>query len=189
MQQHPTMPALPPMPPERPTDRRRQLVLSAIALGACGAFFTAGFLTGVAVESDDKPDSDAASVTSVDPVEEPGYYEDSNPVEEPEPETEYTVPDASDFSIDLKVKSKKCFGSAGCNVEVGPELSYDGLSSELDPSAVYEITYEISGDESGPVIETLELTSQDDVSYSETLVSTTSSGVTPKAEITSVSAG
>jgi hypothetical protein len=180
---YPTMPAMPPAPPERTSARRRQLTLTIVALTTCGAFFTAGVLTGHAIGSDEKETTRSSSPSAknqdADPVDE-------EPFEITEPEPEFEVPDVADFSIELDVKSKQCFGSAGCNVTVEPELSYAYDSEDLDPDATYEITYEISGGEDGEVIDTLDLTNQEDVSFSETMVSTTSSGTELTAEVTSV---
>lgn len=86
----------------------------------------------------------------------------------------------------LRTTERQCFGSAGCNVTVEPRLSYDGLSDGLDPDAVYEITYEISGDESGPVIETAELSEQTSLNYSQTMLSTASSGSKVSVKITDI---
>lgn len=48
----------------------------------------------------------------------------------------------------------------------------------------YEITYEISGDESGSVIETAELSEQTSLNYSQTMLSTASSGSKVSVKIT-----
>lgn len=90
---------------------------------------------------------------------------------------------ASDFRVDLKVKSKQCFGSAGCNVMVEAELGYNGESSGLGSC---EVTYEVTGDEDGPIIETLRSHGSDYVQQMS-LVSTTSSKVVPTAKVTDVS--
>ncbi|MFI5977676.1 hypothetical protein [Streptomyces sp. NPDC051452] len=53
---------------------------------------------------------------------------------------------------------------------------------------MYEITYEIHGDESGPVIETAELTEQTSLNYTPSMISTTSAATKVSVEITDVSA-
>ncbi|ARX81537.1 hypothetical protein SMD44_00935 [Streptomyces alboflavus] len=108
--------------------------------------------------------------------------------EEPDSEPTYTVPDTSSFTMTLRTTERQCFGSAGCNVTVEPRLSYDGLSEDLDPGAVYEITYEISGDESGPVIETAELSDRTSLNYTESTISTASAGVKVSVKITDITA-
>jgi hypothetical protein len=66
----------------------------------------------------------------------------------PEPE----MPTVKDFTVSLKTTSKQCFGSAGCSVEVMPDIAYSGLADLNGLSC--DVTYEITGDESGTVIET-----------------------------------
>jgi hypothetical protein len=128
---------------------------------------------------DEKPAGVAASsVPDADVV---------SPVMESDPEPTYV--DADSFSIDLRTTARQCFGSAGCNVTVEPELTYLGSSGDLDPDAVYEITYEIHGDQSGPVIQTAELTNQTSLSYRPSLVSTASAGTELSVEITDIQQG
>ncbi|MFF0083503.1 hypothetical protein ACFYR1_27875 [Streptomyces canus] len=177
----PPPPAFP--PPEVPTPPRR-LRTGAIVLGSAAAVIAAIVTTGVvAVRStndDDKPAGVAASSVP-DAV---------SPVREPDPEPTYVEVDADSFSIDLHTTARQCFGSAGCNVTVQPELTYLGSSGDLDPDAVYEITYEIHGDESGPVIQTAELTNQTSLSYRPSLISTASASSTElSVEITDIQQG
>jgi hypothetical protein len=109
------------------------------------------------------------------------------PAEQPEDESPvYDTVDEDSFSIELRTTSRQCFGSAGCNVIVEPEVTYLGDSEDIDPEAVYEITYEIRGDESGPVLDTLELSDQTTINYSESMISTASSGVKVTVKITDV---
>ncbi|MFD7873998.1 hypothetical protein ACFV5G_07690 [Streptomyces sp. NPDC059766] len=85
----------------------------------------------------------------------------------------------------FRVKRKHCFGSAGCNVDVEPDLSYEGILP-IDPDKSYEITYEITGDESGPVIETISLTNGTSMEYYPSSLSTASSGVKITGKVTDV---
>ncbi|MDT0481041.1 hypothetical protein [Streptomyces doebereineriae] len=179
----PPPPAFP--PPEVPTPPRRHRT-SAIVIGSAAAVIAAIVTTGVVVvqstNDDDKPAGVAASsVPDADAV---------SPVREPDPEPTYVEVDADSFSIDLRTTARQCFGSAGCNVTVEPELTYLGSSGDLDPDAVYEITYEIHGDESGPVIQTAELTNQTSLSYRPSLISTASASSTElSVEITDIQQG
>lgn len=66
------------------------------------------------------------------------------------------APVAADFTLTGKVKSQQCFGSAGCNVEVDPELVYVGKGAQ--PNSSWEITYNVTGDESGVITNTLTVT-------------------------------
>ncbi|WP_405634408.1 hypothetical protein OHB53_09520 [Streptomyces sp. NBC_00056] len=79
------------------------------------------------------------------------------------------------------------FGSAGCNLTVEPDLTLAVDSDSVDPDAVYEITYEIHGDESGPIIETAELSDRTSLNFTPSVISTTSSSTKVSVEITDVS--
>ncbi|MFE0513180.1 hypothetical protein [Streptomyces sp. NPDC058964] len=105
----------------------------------------------------------------------------------PDPTPTYEAVDENSFSIDLKTTKRQCFGSAGCNVTVEPDLTYLGDSESIDPNAVYEVTYEIHGDQSGPVIETAELSDRTSLNFTPSLISTVSAGTKVSVEITDVS--
>jgi hypothetical protein len=102
-------------------------------------------------------------------------------------------PTTGDFVVSLKTTAKQCFGSAGCNVTVEPEIAKTGFRVtsggttpfELPSEGTIDITYTIKGDESGPVIETVTLDLADGMySAPETYLSTASTGVKPKVEVT-----
>ncbi|MGC0341241.1 hypothetical protein [Streptomyces sp. SLBN-8D4] len=181
----PTTPPPPAFPPPQILTSPRRHRSRAIVIGSAAAVIAAIVTTGVvAVRStsdDGKPAGVAApSVPDADAV---------SPVMEPDPEPTYVQVDADSFSIDLRTTARQCFGSAGCNVTVEPELTYLGSSGDLDPDAVYEITYEIHGDQSGPVIQTAELTNRTRLSYTPSLVSTASASTELSVEITNVQQG
>ncbi|MFJ5643636.1 hypothetical protein [Streptomyces sp. NPDC093223] len=52
--------------------------------------------------------------------------------------------------------------------------------------AVFDITYEIHGDESGSVIETAELSDRTSLKYSDSMISTASASTEVSVEITDV---
>jgi hypothetical protein len=81
-------------------------------------------------------------------------------------------PKLSDIKLTAKITDKECFGSAGCNVEFKVRMAYSGPA--LDHDDTWEITYEVTGVEDGPLIGTFELTG-DQYEVNEELVSTTSS--------------
>lgn len=104
--------------------------------------------------------------------------------EEAAPSPEYT-PATTDFSVKLKVTEKQCFGSAGCNVTVEPKITK--VEPSVPDEGTIDLTFKISGDESGPVIETSTLDLADGTySVSEIWLSTPSSGVTPTAKVTEI---
>lgn len=80
------------------------------------------------------------------------------PTESETPEAPSYAATRSDFEIALKIKSKDCFGDAGCTVTYEPELTIVGAQVDQDGGS-YEITYEVRGGEDGPSIDTIELDS------------------------------
>lgn len=108
----------------------------------------------------------------------------SPPVVNEPPPVVYDTPKIADFAVNVKVTSKQCFGSAGCNVEVKTTL-IKGLVT-LDPAITYDLTYELTGDESGPIVDTMEMTGDQYTGGGTKLISTPSSGTTIRARITSI---
>lgn len=173
---YPPMPPLPPTPPRRNNARLIAWTLagSAVAVGAVAGGVLIGHSIGSSAQ--DKPEP----TTSFSARKE-------SPTREPEkPSPIYDSLDENSFSLDLRTTERQCFGTAGCLVTVEPNLTYLGDSEDIDPDAVYEITYEIHGDESGPVMDTMELSNQTDLSYSESRISTGSSSTKVTIEITAV---
>jgi hypothetical protein len=170
------MPGFPP-PPPTPTKPRNWVII-----GSAAAVIAAVIGTGVFVVNsrDDDSSKPAPASSSSTPTE------DTVTAAAEETEPTYDVVDADSFSIELRTTKRQCFGSAGCNVTVEPELTILGDSEAIDPDAVYEITYEIRGDESGPVIETAELSDQTSLNYRPSLIQTASSGTKVSVKITDV---
>jgi hypothetical protein len=59
------------------------------------------------------------------------------------------------FRLDVRTRSKECYGSAGCNLTVQVDPNYVGKQDVSTGS--WEITYELRGGEDGPVVETMTL--------------------------------
>ncbi|MFF0085982.1 hypothetical protein ACFYR1_40760 [Streptomyces canus] len=168
----PPMPSFPP-PPPTPKKSRTSLVIIASAAAVIAAVVATGIVVVQSTGDDSKssaPTKPAAAAAAA-----------------PDPTPTYDEVTADSFTIKLKTKSRQCFGSAGCNLTVEPDLTYVGLG-DIDPDATYEITYEIHGDESGPVIETAELSDQTSLNYTPSVISTVSSGTKVSVEITDVTA-
>lgn len=103
-----------------------------------------------------------------------------------EPVVEPTVgptPAKADFELTPKIKKKQCFGSAGCLVQYEVDVAYGGPA--LDPGDTWVITYEATGDESGPVTNQIELTGKQYTSTRES-VSTKNSGTRIRIKITGI---
>ena len=178
----PTQPGFPPpLPPEAPKPANNRT--HAIIIGAAAAIIAAIVATGIVVvqsNDDDSPPTTTAA-TSASPQELADTAAD-----EPEPEPTYSELAADDFTIKLRTTDRQCFGSAGCNMTVEPRLTYLGLTEDIDPDAVYEITYEIRGGESGPIIETAELSDRTSLNFTPTMLSTVSSSTKVSVKITDV---
>jgi hypothetical protein len=93
-------------------------------------------------------------------------------------------PTVKDYSVDLAVQSKQCFGSAGCNVVVEPKLNALGAGTLLWEC---DITYSISGDTSGELIETAYAQGGTSYRVDRTSMSTKTAKIVPKATVTAVS--
>ncbi|GAB3739991.1 hypothetical protein GCM10027598_69790 [Amycolatopsis oliviviridis] len=109
------------------------------------------------------------------------------------PTPTYTAPVTSrppltpaDFTLDLKTYSKQCFGSAGCNVVVEPALTYKGTADDMLGHGTCSMTYEITGDESGTITDTLTFIGTS-VTMHRSVLSTPSSKTKVTVKIVSVS--
>jgi len=183
-------PDIPPQPVEPPATHApapaagKQRRTNAVIIGSAAAVIAAVVATGIIVvqnTGDDSGPATAATSTAPSAVDEAaGSYEENTP------DPTYSTPTPDDFTISLRTTDRQCFGSAGCNVTVEPKLSYIGFTEDLDPNAVYEITYEIRGDQSGPVIATAELSNQTTLNFTPTLISTPSSSTKITVKITDV---
>lgn len=182
----PAAPAAPAVVPEPAAPVKKRLS-NKVVIGAAAAIIAAIVGTGVVVvqavnSGDDKPAATASESST--PSEDPATTVADEP--DPDPEPTFTTPTADDFTISLRTTSRQCFGSAGCNITVEPTLTYTGLTDDLDPDAVYQITYEITGDESGPIVKTAELSDQTTLNYTPTSLSTKSSSTKLSVEITDI---
>ncbi|MCW2768490.1 MAG: hypothetical protein JWO11_4449 [Nocardioides sp.] len=93
------------------------------------------------------------------------------------------TPAASDIKLTAKITSKHCFGSAGCNIDFKVDMAYSGPA--LSDDDTWDITYEVTGVEDGPLIGTLELTGTT-FTGSEESASTTSSKKKLSIKVTGV---
>jgi hypothetical protein len=104
-----------------------------------------------------------------------------SPTENPE-----AHPNKQTLKLTLRITSKQCFGSAGCNVEyrVAPVWT---ATPGVDLDGDYDITYKVTGDDSGPILDTLTIYSNGkyEVPF-EGLMSTSSGAVHPTVTITRI---
>ncbi|MER7923643.1 hypothetical protein ABTY96_10995 [Streptomyces sp. NPDC096057] len=174
-----SQPPIPPMPPNNPRPPVRNPRTTLVVIGSAVAVIAAIVVTGAVVVQSRTGDGEPA--VTAGPA---AHDEDNVPADQPEPT--YSEVAADSFTIGLKTTARHCFGSAGCNVTVEPELTFLGDTASVDPDAVYDITYEIHGDESGPVIETAELSDRTSLNYTSSVISTAAAGTEVSAEITDV---
>lgn len=179
-------PPMPNQPPAAPPPAPKKPRTNAIIIGAAVAIIAAIIGTGVVVvqaqDDDSKPAASTNSSTPAEDVVEPAVEE----AEESEADPTFPPLSADDFTMTLRTTDRQCFGSAGCNVTVEPKLEFTGSLMDVDPDAVYEITYEIRGGDSGPVIETGELMDKTTLNYTPTSISTPSASTKITVEVTDV---
>ena len=93
------------------------------------------------------------------------------------------VPKPKDFKLSVKVLSKQCFGSAGCNLTYRIDASWpDGY----DPDLEYEVVYEVRGGEDGPQVNTMTVQGDRYDRPQEETIGTSSAGRRLTAVVTSV---
>ncbi|MET9080783.1 hypothetical protein ABZX77_02620 [Streptomyces sp. NPDC004237] len=172
----------PPMPSYSPTPPVKKSRASLVIAASAAAVIVAVVGTGMAVVHSGHGSKQAAAANPT------GGATEAAATETPTPAPSYDEVTADSFTIELRTTKRQCFGTAGCNVTVEPTLTYLGDSESIDPDAVYEITYEIHGDESGPVIETAELSDRTSLNYTPSMISTASAGTNVSVEITDVTA-
>ncbi|MEU9454816.1 hypothetical protein [Streptomyces sp. NPDC048277] len=172
----------PPMPSYSPTPPAKKSRTNLIIAASAAAVVATVIGTGIVVVHSGNGSKPAATAKPT------GGAAGAAATETPTPTPSYDDVTADSFTIELRTTKRQCFGTAGCNVTVEPSLTYLGDSESIDPDAVYEITYEIRGDESGPVIETAELSDRTSLNYTPSMISTASAGTNVSVEITDVTA-
>jgi hypothetical protein len=146
-------------------------------------------LGGAAADTDGDPvAAPTTAINNESPADAPTTTE-TVPPDEPEPEPTFTNILRSDVSLDLKTKSRQCFGSAGCLVEVEVELSLDMTNAEVENlprGATWDVTYRITGDESGPIIGTFSIYGNGKYDVNSEIVSTPSTNTPVNIKLMSV---
>jgi hypothetical protein len=122
----------------------------------------------------------ATTVTETAPNDEP--------TEEPtdEPTADGLTPTKSDFEIGIKILEKMCFGSAGCSITYRIKPKYVG-TQELPDEGTIEVSYRVTGDESGPQQNTFEIVGGQAEFDKGEFADTRSSGTVLKAKVIEVS--
>lgn len=165
-----------------PAPRRRGgLLLPVLAAAATGVV---GLVVGIAVGAvgvggtTSSSEPSARSVASA-PTAAPTPAATTSTSQDPPPAPSVGK---DNFDIEIKTLSKQCFGSAGCSVDVRLQVNAD--SSALGTAA--EITVKVTGDESGPLLETISIDESGSYSPPELSMSTKSNATKIEATITDV---
>jgi hypothetical protein len=95
-------------------------------------------------------------------------------------------PKKSEFQIGIKILEKTCFGSTGCSISYRIKPKYVG-TQELPDEGMIEVSYRVTGDESGPRQNTFQIVAGQTKFDQEEFAGTRSSGTVLKAKVIEVS--
>ncbi len=166
------MPSMPPVPP-RTKPKRWPWILGIVA-----ALFVGIGIGAVGSTTTDKQ----AELSSPTPTE---TSEAPSPSPSPQPETFRLT--KNDIELSLKTTSKQCFGSAGCNVTVEVRAAVDkAMFASAPPDGQWDVTYQITGDESGPLIGTFGLYGNGKYDVNEEFLTTASTNTPVRVKIIDV---
>jgi hypothetical protein len=126
---------------------RAERILTSVAVWAAAAGLALSACSGGGRVPGDSPATPGPAVTS------------SSPSPSPTPSPEPTPLAVSDFEAGVKVLDKECFGSAGGLIEYKLTL---GVTDEVRAKLAadgrrYDVTVQVTGDEDGPQVATLEV--------------------------------
>ena len=178
------IPGAPPTPPpaRKPPKRHRGRTIALATLGVIAALAAAGALFG---GSDPGKTAAGRAVpvvspsTTVNPPTVPAQPAASDPG------PSYVTVNSHNITVTLKILTKDCFGSAGCNVTYRPQVTQSVPAGSFDPSVTWDVTYEVRGGSDGAQTGTLTVTG-DSYESSEDLTQTGSQGVKLTAVITDI---
>lgn len=169
-----TPPSAPPVATPGKKKPRKALAFALVGVGALIVLIAVIAAVGGAGKDTNAAKLAGGGATATPPASSSSSTSDDSPAA--------AVPKTSDFKVGVKVRSKQCFGSAGCNITYRIAVSYSG--SHLDQS--YDVTYEVRGDESGPQTDTFTIDPDGTVTYNEGVASTKSRGVVLKTRVLSL---
>ena len=104
---------------------------------------------------------------------------------EPTEPAQFT-PKKSDFEIGIKILEKTCFGTGGCSIMYRIKPKYVG-TQELPDEGTIEVSYLVTGNESGPRQNTFEMVAGQAKVDKEEFAGTPSAGTVLKAKVIEVS--
>lgn len=148
-----------------------------LAAGIVGLAFGAGTARSDSSVSAVPTPAATVTITATAPASAP------EPAEEPDATSAYT-PSKSDFTLGVKVLTKKCFGSAGCNVTFRIKPTYVG-TQDLPTTGTIEVSYKIKGGDE-PLTNTFTVADGEASYDSEEYIGTRSSSSKLTAVVTEV---
>lgn len=175
------------LPPRPDSAVKKRSVTLAVAGAGIAVALVAGIGIGYAAAPKTSTNEDSASPATASPTSSsstpsPSAQETSSP--SPSPAGNLTK---SDIELSLKTTQRQCFGSAGCNVTVEVRASVDQLVLDALPAdGTWDVTYQISGDESGPIIGTFSLYGNGKYDVNEEFLSTRSSNTPVRVKVIDV---
>lgn len=179
----PPTPPLSPAPPPEPSKWPWLIPAAAVAL-VLGLLIAAAVSVKPSTTAAAPAETGAERATRLQQMEA-WYARFGTPAPLPPPVVS-PLPQPADFTIDITILRKKCFGSAGCNVTFQNSPRYTG-TTPLKGRAL-TVIYEVAGGEDGPQINNFTVHGDGSASFpKEERISTAPSGATLKAKATSVS--
>jgi hypothetical protein len=186
----PAAPPTPEPPPRRAIPANASKWMIPIATFIVGLLIGFGAGAGGGGEDTPRPEPIGGDGESVSQTPSPEPDETSptvSPSPPPPPSPEALSLTKQDVHLSLKTTEKQCFGSAGCNVSVQVRLAMDeAVADALPPDGTWDVTYEISGDESGPLIGTFSLYGDGKYDVNEESISTRSSNTPVRVKVIDV---
>jgi len=178
-QQFPNQFQPPPPPPKKRHVLRWTLVGVAVLAVAIGVGAASGGSKHAATVAS-KPAHITATSSAAPATIQPPIVEPAGPV--------YLTPTKADFEVTLKILTKDCFGSAGCNVTYRPILAQYQPVGSFDPSITYDVTYVVHGGDDGAQTDTLYVTGDVHEAPNDGMAQTGSAGAKLTAVVTAVEA-
>jgi len=182
-QHYPPNPGVPSKPPSKRHWVRWTLVGAAVLAVAIGVGAAAGGEQSTPATVASKPAHTTPSSSA--PVSAPASIQP--PIIEPAAPT-YTAMSKTNVTVTLKILTKDCFGTAGCNVTYRPILTQLVPAGSFDPDVTYDITYQVRGGDDGAQVDTLYVTGDKYEQPSDGMAQTGSAGVKLTAVVTAVEA-
>jgi hypothetical protein len=167
------------LPPIHRAPRPNQFGWLAMIIAIVGAFGVGAAVVAVGTDTIGTP---AATTTLTEPAPNDEPTDESTEA----PKTAGFTPRKSDFEIGIKILEKTCFGSTGCSIMYRIKPKYVG-TQELPDEGTVEVSYRVTGDESGPRQNTFEIVGGQPEFDREEFAGTRSSGTVLKAKVIEVS--